>query len=390
MPVVLHDRQERQFATLPPRPLVAAIPDLDALPPHSGVGRVLHSLLAHWGDHIRPTDARLSSVPLPLLRNLPYAVQAPTTADVIFLPRLTGGVALRDTGRRPSVVLVHDVGIVDCPADAEGADWLTRWTIRQSLWGLRHATRVIAVSQFSRDRLLHHVPALAGRVTVIPSGVDDLFGQVKLTREQARTLLEETTGHPLGNPMLLYVGSELPRKNLSLLLSALARLKQLMPLAQLVKIGQPGHPRWREQTLRTAQRLGLRPNRDLLVLDDLSDADLAVAYRAAHVAVSPSLYEGFGLPTLEAMAAGTPVVVTNRGALPEIVGEAGWVAEPALEPFAAALCAALTSPERPLRARAAQAKTAGYTWSQAAAAYLTVMREVTAQAPVSSAQRGVS
>src|SRR5207249_8318392 len=118
-------------------------------------------------------------------------------------------------------------------------------------------------------------------------------------------------------PLLIYVGSEIPRKNMALLLRVFRQVKNRHPAARLLKVGGAGHPRWRAATLRLAGELNLQIGEDLLILDRIDDALLADAYRAADVFVSASLYEGFGLPALEALALGTPVVVTDCGAFPE-------------------------------------------------------------------------
>ncbi|MEX2426187.1 MAG: glycosyltransferase, partial [Thermomicrobiaceae bacterium] len=188
------------------RPVKIAIPNLEAYTSHSGIGRVIHSLGECWGDRVRFSPARFESVRLPILRNNPHAVRSADEVDLILLPQLTGAQALRKTGGVPSVVIVHDVGIVDYPGDADGLDYLTRRSIRRSLTGLKHANHVVTVSDFTRDRLIHHLPEIASRVTTIPDGVSEIFLGFKGTRESSRNLIELHTKRRLGTPLLIYVG----------------------------------------------------------------------------------------------------------------------------------------------------------------------------------------
>src|SRR4051794_38697301 len=112
-------------------PVVAAIPELGTYCVQTGIGRVLHSLREHWGAQVRTIDASFGTLPLPLLRNTPFAVRAAGQADLVLLPKLTGAQALRDTANLPSVAIVHDIGVVDFPGDRAGMGRFTYWSIRQ-------------------------------------------------------------------------------------------------------------------------------------------------------------------------------------------------------------------------------------------------------------------
>lgn len=364
------------------RPLTVAVPQLSIYHPQSGIGRVFHSLRAAWGERVRVVPAELRAVPAPLLRNLPYGVRAPAGAELVLLPRLTGAQALGRAGGLPGAALVHDVGVVDFPGDAEGLDALTRLALRRSFYGLRQARRVIAVSAFSRDRLLAHLPELAGRLAVVPDGVGPLFLGYRRGRAEARARVAERLGPLPDGPIVLNVGSELPRKNMPLLLELLARLRAARPGATLVRVGAPGHPRWRERTLRAAAARGLRPGAELRLLDaGVDDELLADLYRAADVFVAASLYEGFGLPALEALAVGAPVVVTSCGALPEVVGAAGRVAPPEPDALLAAVVAALDDPQPAARAAAGRARAAALTWERSAAMALAILADLAHHTP---------
>ncbi|RIH83170.1 glycosyltransferase family 4 protein [Calidithermus roseus] len=353
-----------------------AVPNLETYSPQSGIGRVLSSLRAGWGERVRVVGAAYRSLPLPLLRTRPIGVRLEQPADLVLLPQLTGAEALRDTGGLPGAVIVHDIGVVDFPGDRGTLGWWGHKSVEASFYGLRWASRVIAVSEFTRRRLLRHLPQLEGRVEVVLNGVDPAFLEPGPTPEQARERLSEYLGRELKGPLVLYVGTELPRKNVGLLLRAFARARQDFPGAVLLKVGGAGGPRWREQTQAVLRELALREGQDVLFLQNVDDALLRLAYCAADAVALPSLYEGFGLPALEALACGTQVLVTDCAALPEVVGKVGVVVEPRLEAFAGALGRLLATPPTQEWRQAARDHARRLTWPSRAEAYLDIIRRM--------------
>jgi glycosyltransferase involved in cell wall biosynthesis len=372
----------------PPLPLLIGVPRLAHYDGHTGVARVFHSLRDRWSDRVRLLDAPFDHRRLPLLRNFPSAVRVPFEAHVVLLPQLTGAQALRDTGGVPSVAIVHDIGVVDFPGDRAAMNWLSYQSVRRSFGGLRHATRILTVSHFTRDRLLRRMPFLGERVRVVPNGVDEVF--LRPAAPEARRRLAPLAGLSGGGPLVLNVGSDAPRKNVPLLLEVFMRIKGRHPEARLIRVRGGADPRWGAETARRARALGLRPGSDLLVLDDVADdATLADLYAAADVYLSTSLYEGFGLPALEALAVGTPVVVTRCGALPEVVGDVGRAVEPRPEALARAVEDALAEPRQGRRSRAGRARAATFSWSRSADACLGVMCDVMDEVGArAGAQRG--
>jgi glycosyltransferase involved in cell wall biosynthesis len=131
-------------------------------------------------------------------------------------------------------------------------------------------------------------------------------------------------------PYILYVGSERKRKNLERLLEAFALLKKSPDFndLKLVKVGSPGRSEtFRQMTLRKVKELGL--DGEVLFVDShIADDQLSAYYSSARVLVYPSLYEGFGLPVIEAMACGCPVITSNVSSLPEIAGDAAFLVNP--------------------------------------------------------------
>lgn len=370
----------------PPQPTLAVV-GVSQYRPQSGVGRVLHSLLGHWRGSLKLEEAHFISSPLPLLRNLPRGVRAPTSTSLVLLPQLTGAEALRRTGGLPSLVIVHDVGVMDFPGDREGRSRLSHTLVRRSFRGLARASHIVTVSEFSRTRLLHHTPALQDKVTAIPSGVEDTFLGYTHAREAARQRAEALCGGLLGAPLLVYVGSEIKRKNIPLLLETFCRVRARYPQAQLLKVGGAGGEGWRRATLELLHTYHLSPGREVILLEGVGDAQLADLYRAADVFLSASLYEGFGLPALEAMAVGTPAVVTDRASFPEITQGAGWAVAPRAEALAQGVFEALGARNETKNKAWAQQ----FGWAAAAARYLDLMYSLMdAYTPLASGQPHIS
>ena len=257
------------------------------------------------------TNPAIAYRPLPATRLIGRHVQWPSRVkalrpDAFFGP--AGVLPLRDVGC-PTAITVHDLAIYRNP------DWFparqplsTGWIVPRSL---RRADIVIAVSRnTARDvQAIFDVPA--ARVVVVPEGVSTAFrplGAEDLADARARLKLPER--------FILFVSTIEPRKNLGTLLEAWAMMRDR---PDLVVVGGWG---WRFEPLRAQmQRLG--PG--LHHVEGLDPSDLPAVYNLALMLAHPAWYEGFGLPPLEAMACGTPVVVSDRSSLPEVVGDAGIV-----------------------------------------------------------------
>jgi glycosyltransferase involved in cell wall biosynthesis len=198
-------------------------------------------------------------------------------------------------------------------------DHSRRW--KHNLEGIKKAQRIITVSEFSRGEIIRHLDYPAEKVEVISDAVDHnrYHPQVEAVDRSRWAGSDE-------DRYLLYVGSETPRMNLKVLLEALAKLKNLIPGVKLLKIGEPQSYGAREVLLKQVQDLELE--KEVIFLGYVEEDSLPGFYRAADVLVYPCLYAGFGLPPLEAMACGTPVVTANTTSLPEVVGDAALMFEP--------------------------------------------------------------
>jgi glycosyltransferase involved in cell wall biosynthesis len=284
-------------------------------------------------------------------RRLTRAARA-DAVDVLFSPAYTCPLTLS----RPRVTAVHDLSFFDVPEDFSVRDGLRRRMMVAA--SLRASTAVLACSEFTRRQIAQWFPDLASRVVHVPLGADDDL-PAPAPREAARRRLD------VHGPLLLTVGAIFNRRCLPVLLRAVSRLVRRHPGLVLDVVGQ-------NRTVppldlpRAVRALDLE--RHVRLSGFVSDQALADRYAAADAAVFLSEYEGFGLPALEAMTRGVPLVVSTQPSLGEIFGEAALTVEPRDEPAVegalarvlgdAALRADLVARGRALAARFSWAETA--------------------------------
>ena len=285
-------------------------------------------------------------------RHLPAAARA-DVLDVFFAPAYACPLSLRV----PRVTTVHDLSFFSYPQDFTAVDALRRRLLVSA--SVRASRLILAVSDFMRREILARFPGAEGRVLHVPHGADDDVPPLP-PREQARQRLE------VRGPFLISVGSILNRRRLPELLRAVAGLAPRWPGLRLDVVGENRtHPRLDVHGL--VARLGLE--RCVRLRGFIDDRRLADCYAAADVAIYLSEYEGFGLPALEAMARGVPVVIGDRPALTEIFGAAALGVDPGdVTAIGRALDRLLREPglKADLAARG-RAIAAHYTWVQAAA-----------------------
>lgn len=226
-----------------------------------------------------------------------------------------------------TVLTVHDLSFVRAPETASPS--LRRYLDRVVPRSVRRADHVLADSQATKDDLIALYGAPSEKVTVLLSGVNARFQPVR----DPAALAAVRTRYGIGDaPFVLAVGTVQPRKNYERSMQALATLSNKEP--HLVIAGGRG---WLQGPIYGAvDKLGMRERVHFIGFAD--DADLPALYSAARCVAFPSLYEGFGLPILEAMACGTPVVTSNVSSLVEVAGEATLLVDPlSIEQIAAAL-----------------------------------------------------
>jgi glycosyltransferase involved in cell wall biosynthesis len=276
---------------------------------------------------------------------------------------------------RPTVVTVHDIIPYLVRGDKEQSTFrhpFDVWFDRMAMWGLRWADRLIAISHYTKSTLMKALSCSADRIDVVLYGVDhDLFRPVVVP-----TQFRSRVGLDAEERCVLYAGAESPRKNLPRLVQAFAQLRARLPDVKFVKVGTPEYlPQFRELQ-RMIHALGLEHS--VRFYDHPPAQDLVRFYNAADVFVFPSLYEGFGLPPLEAMACGTPVVCSNAASLPEVVGDAALLVDPTdVEGLATAMERVLTDADlaAELRRRGL-ARAAGFTWERTARETVAVYERV--------------
>jgi alpha-1,3-rhamnosyl/mannosyltransferase len=218
--------------------------------------------------------------------------------------------------RVPTVLVVCDlVAFDDALAPQRRARLIERATLPLAV---RRADRIAAISRATADDLARRFPAAATKTAVTPLAADPAFATAPAT--DAPELVER---HGITRPYVLAVGTLEPRKNLPRLIEAFAALPAGLRAAhELVLVGATG---W--QTDATLQAIAAHDDA-VRALGHVSEPDLRGLYRGAALFAYPSLYEGFGLPVLEAMTAGVPVVTSHVSSLPEVAGDAALYCDP--------------------------------------------------------------
>jgi len=254
----------------------------------------------------------------------------------------------------PQVVTVHDLTLLTHP------EWHEASKVRYFGWAMRRAvaaaTRVLCVSATTAADLTERLGVPGDRVDVTPLGTDLRPAADSQVAELRRRL-------GLDGPYLLGLGTVEPRKDLPTLVRAFAALAAELP-HRLVLAGLAG---WGAGELEAAVAASGVADR-ILVTGYVADADKAALLTGADVFGYPSRYEGFGLPVLEAMACGTPVVTTTGGSLPEVAGDAATLIDPGDEDALAAAIAKLVTdpPARQDAAARGLARAATFTWKRCA------------------------
>jgi len=335
-----------------------------ALAPLTGVGRYLNEVLAAWPgarpETLTPPRWAADGVPGHLWEQL-------------ILPRRLGGELLWSPvhsgpiSHARQVVTVHDVVALDHP------EWLNPRFVRWYRWMLprllSRAARLIAISGFTRDRVVARLGIDPAKIEVIPLGVAARFQPVA---GQDIDRMRQALG--LGDRRyVLSLGSLEPRKNLAGLLAGWARARPDLPAdLRLVVTGAPG------RGAVFADGGSVRWPADCKALGRVDDRWLPALYSGAECFAYLSHYEGFGLPPLEAMACGTPVLASDIEVFREVFGDAAYRVAPDDEAaIAEALARLVTDPGlRRRHAERGRARARRYCWSKTARATVEVLRRV--------------
>jgi glycosyltransferase involved in cell wall biosynthesis len=305
-----------------------------------------------------PTNLGWNAVGLP-------RAAARARVDVIHAPAYTAPL----WSSAPVVLTIHDVSYERHP------EWYPyrRDIVRRVFYrrSARAAARVVTDSAFSAGEIAAAYQIPRDRITIAPLGVSDHFAPVDRRNE--------TLPAGLTIPFLLHVGDLHERRNLPVVVHAMleAQRRPGMPPLSLVLAGVD---RGIGDRLRAYAREAQSPEA-VICLGAVTDAQLLTLYRAAAALVYPSRYEGFGLPVLEAMACGTPVIASRAASIPEVLGDAGVLLDPDDQPEWAEAIARVVGDEwergRLRKAGLTRAKT--FTWARTASITLDVYRQVAAR-----------
>ena len=221
----------------------------------------------------------------------------------------------------PVVVSIHDLSFEHLPQTFK---WRSRKQLRITVRrSAREASQVIALSEQARKDIISTYCIAPEKVTAIPLAAAAHFRPIRNDEELQR--VRQTYG--IEGEYILSVGAIQPRKNLSRLVAAYSRLRRATPEGNLPKLVLAGKCAWLyEETLRTIKELQVSDS--VILTGYVPESDLPVLYSGALCFVYPSYFEGFGLPPLEAMKCGVPVIVGNRTSLPEVVGDAAILVDP--------------------------------------------------------------
>lgn len=231
---------------------------------------------------------------------------------LLWSPANTGPLAVRN-----QILSVMDMSPLDNPErlSPKFAAWYGFLLPRL----IRRVRSILTISEFSRERILHHVPEVADRVRVTPLAADQRFAPADaVAKADLRARLDLPTPY-----YVVALGSLEPRKNLPRLIEAWRIAQGHLPNdISLVIAGGAG-----KSIVFGGQDFGTLPERTILT-GRIDDADLPALYSDAIASIYVSLYEGFGLPPLESMSCGTPVVASNAGSIPEVVGDTAVLVDP--------------------------------------------------------------
>lgn len=268
------------------------------------------------------------------------------------------------------ITTVHDVIPYIYANSSTTLDWLI-----YRLWlpiAAHRTDTIITDSEQSKEDIVKHLSMNANKVKVIPLAASEQYRPL-----QPQAVQPVLAQHQITTPYILYVGSIAARKNLPRLLEAYANLRKWSTKWTLVIVGAR---KWKSSPVyETVERLDLAQH--VHFTGFVEEEDLPALYNGADLFVFPSLYEGFGLPPLEAMACGTPVVTSNTSSLPEVVGDAAILVDPYnVEEITAAMRSVLEDPDlaQDLR-QCGLTQAAKFSWERTARETIAVYEQVLGQ-----------
>lgn len=268
----------------------------------------------------------------------------------------------------PIITSVHDVSFRRCPQFFSFKD---RFLLDLGMRiGAHRAAKILVLSNFTRIEMIELYRVPPEKIEVVYPGVEEQFQP--LDKACSKKIIQEK--YSISQSFIVTVGVVPARKNIHSLIRAFGILKGILPIKhKLVILGN--HRGQDRQLLRLADSIGI--SEDVVLTGGVSNEDLPHFYNAADLSVYPSVYEGFGLPALEAMACGVPVITSNLSALPEVIGDAGLAVDPTPEALADAMAEVLSnmSLRSELSARGLK-RAKAFNWDSTARRVVEIYREV--------------
>lgn len=377
------------------KPLRIAIDARELEGRRTGVGRYLINLLQEWSN-IAPENhyvllfmsdipddivlknecfsKRLLRLPGLMRRNLIWEqIYLPVylrkeNLDLFFSPSYTIPFFIKEK----VIVTIHDISYEVNPMwfplrEALILRFLTRLSIRK-------ADAIITISEFSKKDIMKVYSLNDQKVKIIYPAPDRVF----ISTTDGDSIENIKKKYNTGERFLLYVGSILNRRPVEILLKAFSKVKKDDNELRLVIVGE-NRTRPRKDIDGMINSLGI--NDSVIRLDYVSDIELSLLYRAARIFIYPSLYEGFGLPVIEAMVSGTPVIAPNVASFPEVVGDGGILINRIDEDEMASAILMLNRDEslRNDYGKKGKEKARNFSWSISAKEHLELFRDVIKQ-----------
>ncbi len=297
-----------------------------------------------------------------------YRAVAAQPLDIMYFPAVYSWYPV--PRRLPTMVTVMDA-IAEHYPELIFPNWRSRlfWTVKMkaAVWS---SDRLMTLSRAARDEIVEYIGADAGRIDITSCAPSPGFERVGDAQRQREA--RQRANLPLDKPLIIFVGGLAPHKNLHGLLDGFEQSLQSGALGdvQLGLIGDFRGAGFHSNYGSLAERVAANPELKERVhfSNYVSDEDLVALYSSALAVAMPSYSEGFGLPAIEAMACGTPVLSSDRGSLPEVVGDAGVYFDPFdADSIAAAITRMVTDRElRDELANNALARAQTFTWERAA------------------------
>jgi glycosyltransferase involved in cell wall biosynthesis len=263
------------------------------------------------------------------------------------------------------IITVHDLGFYVF-GDKFASGWHARHMRFMLPYSINHADAIIAVSQATRQQIIKIFQVAPEKITVTYEGVSERYRVIQ-DRAEVKKVLQK---YHIQDPYVLFVGTMDPRKNLVRLVQAFKKVKMEKKNLKLVIVGHKGE-------LYTEELNKLITSGDIVLTGYVEEEDIVYLYNGASIFAFPSLYEGFGLPILEAMACGIPVITSNVYSMPEVAGDAALLVHPeSVEAIAEAIMR--LQDDQSLRSgliTKGLARASTFTWDKTAAGTLAVYQK---------------